>query len=185
MAWIDSRWQPVYGWLDSIEQAFVAPVGPRLLANVEVPDVELFPLRYAPVRTVRFKAGLELGVMHRFMVFMAWLAKRGVVKNWAPYTGVSLGISRWFERLGTDLGAMRVALSGVGLEGEPKTRAWTLVAPAGVGPNIPTIAALLIAQKLHAGTMGARGATPCVGLLTLAEFTRFAKNWGIYEVEGV
>jgi hypothetical protein len=39
-------------------------VGGRLAAACDVPDLELFPARYAGVQTVRFSAALEFGVQH-------------------------------------------------------------------------------------------------------------------------
>ena len=34
----------------------------RWLCNCDVPDLELFPRRYAPVRTVKFRAGVAMTV---------------------------------------------------------------------------------------------------------------------------
>ena len=41
---------------------------------------------------------------------------------------------------------------------------------SGHGPIIPATAAVLLARKLLAGALPARGAMPCMGLFTLDEF---------------
>ena len=41
---------------------FPAPLGPRWVANCDIPDLELFPARYAGVRSVRFSAGVGLRI---------------------------------------------------------------------------------------------------------------------------
>lgn len=74
-------WQNIYGWMDSKTNNFGGFVGKRHLANVDVPDLELFPKHYNVEQRVTFQAGLELTFLHQAMVFMAALAKQGVVKK--------------------------------------------------------------------------------------------------------
>lgn len=178
--WENETWKPVYGWMDSTIKDFGHPVGKRRLANIDIPDLELFPQRYSPVKTVRFGAGLELGAMHEFMVFMAWLVKKGVVKNWSPWTPIALAVSKWFYPFGTDIGGMMINMKGTGKNAQPKNITWRLIAEKGIGPYIPTLPAILVARKLVDGSLTDRGATPCLGLFQLEEFTTLASQWGIY-----
>lgn len=178
--WQDGQWQHIYGWMDSIRHDFGGPVGVRPLANIDVPDLELFPKRYPQLHTLRFRAGLELGFMHDTMAAMAWLVKKGWVGNWQPCAGLCQHISQWFYPLGSDIGGMEVKLSGVDHSGDIKIVTWSLVAEQGVGPHIPTIPALLVADKLISNCSLHRGASPCLGLFSLEEFTHFAAQWGIY-----
>ncbi len=60
--------QSVYGWMSAKKQDFGDIVGKRWLANVDVPDLELFPSRYQVKDTVSFQAGLELPILHLTMV---------------------------------------------------------------------------------------------------------------------
>lgn len=180
-SWQDRQWRTIYGWMDSSKVDLGKPIGKRWLANVDVPDLELFPERYAPVSTVEFKAGLELGVLHNMMVAMAWLAKKRVIKNWAPYTGFALAASQWFYPLGTDLGGMVINLTGIDNNNQTKSIRWTLIAKNGVGPFIPTLPAIVIAKKLLAGSLAIRGAQPCLGLFSLEEFMQIADDWDIYQ----
>jgi predicted DCC family thiol-disulfide oxidoreductase YuxK len=180
-SWRDGEWINVYGWMNSTKHQFPKPIGNRRLANVDIPDLELFPKRYAPVKSVSFKAGLELGILHNTMVGMAWLCKIGLVKNWQPLAGLSKRISEWFYQFGTDDGAMYIRMEGIDKNREPKIIEWNLIARNGVGPNIPTIPAILLARKLIHKESVPTGAMPCLGLLTKDEVMAFASTWGIYE----
>lgn len=178
--WVDSQWVQVYGWMDSIVKDFGPPIGSRHLANIDIPDLELFPERYGALKTLRFRAGLELVPMHKFMVLMAWLAKKGIVRNWAPFAGLSLIISKWFYRFGSDLGGMQVDLFGQDSGEKDKHISWTLIAENGSGPYIPTIPAILVARGMADGSITKKGAYPCLGLFSLTEFLDYADKWGIY-----
>lgn len=168
--YIDGQWQSRYGWSNARRLNFGEAIGKRPVANVDIPDLSLFPERYPDVKTVIFQAGLELPILHYGMVAMAWLAKKGVVKNWAKYTSPILRASRWFERAGTDVGGMRIDIKGTGLDGQAKHLQWVLCATEGVGPYIPTLSATILTKKLISGTLEQRGAMPCLGLFDLSEF---------------
>ncbi|MEE2022676.1 saccharopine dehydrogenase family protein [Alkalimonas mucilaginosa] len=180
MVFSDGNWVHQYGWMSPRRVQFGDKIGPRWLANVDIPDLELFPKRYTPVRTVRFQAGLELPLLHLGMVFMAFLAKCGLVRDWSVFTRTIFRLSTLFQKAGTDMGAMQVNLSGLDWRQQVKQIRWTLYAENGVGPYIPTISAILLAKKLIAGTLDSRGATPCLGLYTMAEFDQEAASLGIY-----
>ena len=144
----EGQWKSVYGWMDARRQDFGGIIGKRWLANVDVPDLELFPDRYTVKSQVRFQAGLELPLLHLSMVCMAWFAKIGLVKDWSRLTKPIVGASNLLMSLGTDNGAMRVNIQGVDVSGVTKTVKWTLYAPGGIGPYIPTLSAIIVARKL-------------------------------------
>ena len=56
---------------------------------------------------------------------------------------------------------------------------WTLTALNGIGPYIPTMSALILADKLVRDTTSLRGALPCLGLFDLTYFDRAAAPEGI------
>ncbi len=176
----DSEWINKYGWMSPRKIDFGNTVGKRLLANVDVPDLELFPARYAPVKTVNFQAGLELPFLHWTMVGMAWLAKKRIVKNWSPLVKPIVATSNWFINLGSDVGGMMIKISGFDTNQKPKEILWRLTAEHGVGPYIPTLSAIILAQQLIAEKPFTAGATACLGLYSLADFDVHAKIWGIY-----
>lgn len=159
------------GWTGVRRHAYPAPVGPRLLSPCDVPDLALFPLRYAGVPKVRFGAGLELEFLHRGMNVMAWMARRGFVQDWSRYAMLLKRAADLFKTWGSDAGAMHVTVQGLSLSGEKIARTWQLVATHGHGPFVPTLAAAALVRKVQAGAVRP-GAYPCVGLLDLEDFSR-------------
>ena len=111
---------------------------------------------------------------------MAKLTQLRLVSNWATVTKPIFQISEQFKGLGTDIGGMRINIKGRQENQAPRTVIWTLFAPDGVGPYIPTFSAVLLARKLIDGEFQKTGATPCLGLYSLAEFSAEASKWGIY-----
>jgi len=185
----DGRLQDVYGWMDSKVKDFGGFVGKRHLANVDVPDLELFPSRYGVTQQVSFQAGLELPLLHKTMVGMAYLSKIGLVRNWAPLSKVIVGTSNVFLPFGSDRGAMEVLVCGKDNDGNAKKVKWILYAPKGNGPYIPTLSTIILARKLlindSQNSPQYTGAKPCVGLFELSDFSAYFDALGIYFEEMV
>ena len=176
----NGAWQNAYGWMDARQHDFGGIIGKRWLANVDVPDLELFPHRYGLTSNVRFQAGLELPLLHLSMVGMAFMTKAGLVKNWSALTKPIVKTSNVFMPFGTDNGAMQVTIEGLDINGAAKTIKWTLYAPDGVGPYIPTLSTLIVAKKMLLGKNAVNGATPCIGQFSLADFSSYFDALGIY-----
>ena len=179
------QWQRAYGWMDSRKVGFGGIVGQRWLANVDVPDLELFPSRYSVKETVKFQAGLELAIMHLPMVAMAWLAKIGLVKNWAPLTKPIVKLSNFFLKWGTNQGGMQIIIEGIGENNKPKTITWSLYADNGIGPYTPTLSTIIVAKKLMSGEISKIGAAPCLELFDREELYSCAEALGIYFKEEI
>ena len=73
------------------------------------------------------------------------------------------------ERFGSKSSAMHVTVRGLDQQSQPLSRTWWLVAGNNHGPQVPCFPAIALARKLLRGEVVARGAMPCVGLLTLDE----------------
>ncbi len=175
----NSRWVNEYGWMSPRKICFGKTLGKRWLANIDIPDLELFPARYPSVRTVKFQAGVELPLLHFTMVVMAFLARIGLVKDWSVFTKQIFQSNKLFKRFGTDAGGMQITLSGTDNSQQSKEIKWTLCAENGVGPYIPTISAIILTRKFIDGSLTTTGATPCLGLYTLEEFDRESASLGI------
>jgi saccharopine dehydrogenase-like NADP-dependent oxidoreductase len=177
----EGRWQDVYGWMDSGVNDFGSYVGKRHLANVDVPDLELFPDRYSTTHTVSFQAGLEIPLLHLSMVGMAYLSKIGLIKSWVPLSKTIVSASNLFLPLGSDKGAMEVRICGKDSNASTQQVKWTLYAPNGNGPYIPTLSTIILARKLLGTSSNSTsqqakleaGAKPCIGLLGLNDFSDF------------
>lgn len=181
------RWTTAWGWQE-LRRVHIRGAGARLAAACDVPDLELFPARYPSVRSVEFHAALESKLQHLGLWTAATLRRAGVpipLERWAP------GLDRCaalFDALGGDAGGMLVALGGTGPDGRPLRLEWHLTAPGNHGPEIPCMAAILLARKLVDGTLDAAGAFPCMGFLTLnefePEFARWKISWALEEIAG-
>lgn len=178
-----NAWINVFGWGESRKRNFGGVLGSRWLANIDIPDLELFPSRYPSVETVHFQAGLEVSLLHHGMSLMSKIVQWKLVKNWAPLTKMIVKASELFLAFGTDDGGMQVTLKGIGKNGKPLQIDWTLFAEGGVGPYIPIISTIILAKKLISGSINETGAIPCQGMYSLEEFDQFAKQWGIFHTE--
>jgi hypothetical protein len=75
---------------------------------------------------------------------------------------------------------MRVSVVGDRRDGSGRVRrTWQLTAPAMDGPEIPCMAAILLARRLARGEVFQSWAFPCMGFLTLSEFAPEFACWKI------
>lgn len=165
--WHGGRWQQGRGWMLTRRPAF--PFGRRWVGLCDVPDLDLFPSRYAGVSTVIFRAGLELKRLHFGTLAAAWLVRLGLIRDLARHATRLRRISEWFLDAGSDVGGMLVELAGRDDQGRALRLRWSLSAAAGDGPQIPATPAVVLARKLADGCVYAAGARPCMGLFTLDE----------------
>lgn len=176
----NGEWQTQYGWMSARRVNFRGSVGKRWLANVDVPDLELFPKFFKVKNKVTFQAGLELSILHLGMVFMAALAKNKLIKNWQKWARPIVKMSDYFLPFGTDKGSMQVKISGQSTQQTPLKYTWTLYAENGIGPFIPTFSACILAKKLIEDELTAYGAMPCINLYQLEDFDEMAVPYNIY-----
>src|SRR5438067_3868459 len=176
--WDGGAWQPAYGWQRLRRHRYPPAVGTRWLADCDVPDLELFPERYPGVQSVQFGAGLELPLLHFGLWLLSWPSRwRWIARLEAHAERLRRG-GEWFAKRGSDVGAMHVEMRGF-RRAHRLTVIWTLVAGHGDGPQIPCTGAIVIARKLAAGTLAARGAMPCVGLFSLDECLRELEGYDV------
>jgi hypothetical protein len=175
-AWIDGRWTMRPGWGELVRRDMPG-LGRRWLSLCETPDLDLLPARYPSARTVRFRAGLELPLLHLGLWLLTWPVRLGWLRSLRSFARPLQRIASWFERFGTDQGGMSVEVWGEDSEGRPVRAMWSLVAEAGDGPNIPVLPALALIRGLIDGRVTARGAKIASDLLSLEtieyEFGRF------------
>jgi len=178
LVWRKGQWRRTWGWMDLLETRL--DVGGRLAAACDVPDLELLPARYSGVQTVSFHAALEFGVQHLTLWSLAVLRRIGLpfpVAHWAVSLNRLAGV---FDAVAGEKGGMRVSVVGDRSGGGGRVRrTWQLTAPAMDGPEIPCMAAILLARRLVRGEGFQPGAFPCMGFLTLSEFAPEFARWKI------
>lgn len=173
------HWELAHGW-QNIRALRFDGLGTRWAATCDVPDLALFPQRYAGVKTVEFRAALELKSQHVVLWTAAALRRVGLPLPLSRHAGWLNRVSgRLLDRFGSPHGGMRVRVSGMRSDGQHGVSTWSLTAPDGNGPEIPCMATLLLTDQLARGTLVARGAMPCMGLLTLDAFTPHFDKWGM------
>jgi hypothetical protein len=177
----DGRWAEAWGWQELRRLRF-AGFGTRWAAACDVPDLELLPKRYAGVKTLQFRAALELCVQHFALWLAAALRRAGVPLPLERWAGPLNRLASCLDGFGSDTGGMLVSLAGTRADGGRARVEWHLTAPGGHGPEIPCMAAILLARKLARGELSARGAFACIGILGLADFEPEFAKWGITTV---
>jgi saccharopine dehydrogenase-like NADP-dependent oxidoreductase len=175
--WRDGEWCTAYGWQELKREQF--SFGGRVAAACDVPDLELLPARYPGVQTVTFRAALEVSLQHYALWTIAACRRMGLP---LPVAGWSTSLDRvgtWLNGLGSDTGGMSVHIVGTDHAGQTKCRTWELMARYNHGPEIPCMAAVILANKLNRGDPFAAGAKVCMGLIGLSDFEPEFARWNI------
>lgn len=165
--WRDDQWRQVHGWQDLTRRHYPAPVQARWIANCDVPDLDLFPKRYAPVRSVQFRAGVGPATNMIGLWLASWLVRMGWISSLASWVPVLHRVASALARFGSKCSAMHVTVRGLDLNGEAAMRNWFLLADQDHGPFIPCFPAIALARKMLRDEISVRGALPCMGLLTV------------------
>lgn len=176
--WQGGRWTEARGWSrlrrERLEVPGATPLPVRWSSLIGAPDLRLFPQRYG-ARSVLFRAGLELPLLHHGLGALAALVRLGCLPSLERWAGPMRWAAGLVERLGTDRGGMEVRVLGTTPDGTPLRRRWTLVAEAGDGPHVPALAARALCRKLLAGRVPP-GARPCLGEVALEEVAAAASG---------
>jgi hypothetical protein len=176
--WRGGQWQALIGW-GKPEPVQFERLATRLGAVCDIPDLELFPAHYQVQDRMVFRAAVEVGLAQRAFAVLAWLKQRGVLKNPSSLARLLNAGAKVFDPLGSALGGMVVRVAGLDGNGTLVKRAWHIAADNDHGPEIPCMAAILLARRLAAGEPMQPGARACVGLHTLSEFTPEFAKWGM------
>ena len=175
--WDGEAWRTGHGWQDmrrvTIEVVGMKPRRRRRVALADVPDLDLFPAMLPGRPAVTFSAGTELGVQMLALWLLSWPVRWGWIASLAGIERALMPLYRLMLRFGGDRSAMRVTLRAGGLE-----RRWSLIAEQGDGPEIPTMAAELLAGDILAGRI-APGARDASSLLTLDRFEPLFRRFAI------
>lgn len=158
----------VFGW-QGLRARHLGPLGWRLLTNIDVPDMDIFPARYG-AKSVRFQAGggLKTGSLANFCV--AGFVRLGVLPNAVMAADALHALGSRLEFLGDGQSAMYIDVKGVGLNGQVLTLTWQITAKNDKGPTIPSCGAIALARMLAQGITTKPGARACVGVIPMAVY---------------
>lgn len=159
----------VWGWQDLRAERY-PELGLRLFGNCDIPDLALFPERYADVRTIRFGAGHEIKLLHLGTWLLSWVVRWGLLPPLGRHADRLLKWSFLFDPLGSSRSGFHMYLTGKGADGRERTERLFIIARQGHGPYIPCAPAIILAERLARGGLLERGARPCLDLIDLNEF---------------
>ena len=178
----DGRAHRVYGWQDLTLKRFEGAVydwkglrlrkfdglGRRLLANVDVPDMDIFPTRYG-AQEVRFQAGS--GIAGTLAIYgVAWLARLGIIRNGASCADWLHKLGRKLEPLRNPSSLMFIKLTGIDTDGNHCKHQWEIEAGVNRGPIIPASGSVALALMHMQGKSIESGARPCAGVVSLESY---------------
>ncbi len=158
----------VLGWLDLTLRS-MPQLGKRVLANVDVPDMDIFARRYG-AQTLRFKAGAGLKLGGVANALLAQALRFGLVRDHVRWAARLHRLGTWFERFGDGKSAMYIDVQGIGVDDQPLNMTAQLTALNDKGPEIPSCAAVALASKMARGYVPQAGARPCVGEISVDEY---------------
>ena len=176
--YVDGSWRRAIGWQE-LRRIHFKGLGWRWAAACDVPDLELLLQRYSKVRTVQFRASLEFAMEHFVLAGLATLSRIGIpipLTRWAtPFERMAVFLGWW----GGEHGGMLVSVTGNDSSGNPRHLEWHLTSGWREGPEIPCLAAILIAERLARGDSVPRGGNACMGYLELNDFEPEFRRLGI------
>jgi saccharopine dehydrogenase-like NADP-dependent oxidoreductase len=176
--WQDGGWVTRHGWA-SPERVAYARLRPRLASLCDINDLERFPAYYPGVQSVMFRAALEIGLSQRGMATLAALRRMGVIPRPEKLAGFLNRAADALDVFGSALGGMVVRVSGVDAGGAAITRSWHIAADDDHGPEIPCMAAILLARRIASGQLQDTGARSSIGQLALADFEPEFRKWNM------
>lgn len=181
--WRDGKWCIVHGWQAIARRRYPAPVKDRWIANCDVPDLQLFPERYGSTQTVQFRAGVGVGASMFGLWLASWLVRIKLIPTLVTYVPVLHAAASAIARFGSSCSAMHVTVRGLDLKGESAVHTWLLIADQDHGPFIPCFPAIALSRKILRGEISARGAMPCMGLLSVAEILSVGRKLDLRVIE--
>jgi hypothetical protein len=169
--WHGRRWRQAVGWHRLHRQDFSVPGRApirRLVALADVPDHTIVPASLPGKPAAIFRAGPEFGFQLLTLWLLSWPVTWGWINGLSPFARWLLPLQKLSARFGTDRSAMAIEVKGIS-GGEATVRRWTLIAEKGDGPEIPTIAAHVLANAIADGRLDP-GARHAAGQVQLADF---------------
>lgn len=157
-----------YGW-QRLGRHGMGTLGPRWMCDVDLPDLDLIPPLYPHLTNFETRAGLEVGLFHVGLYAISFLARAGILRQPEALAEPLLWIKRRLKFLGTETGGMYVRMAGESPSGRLHGIEWVLEAHNGHGPNIPTLAATVLAKRLAREGTRHPGARPAVRLVALGD----------------
>ncbi len=171
--WRSGRLARTTGWRGG-HVIDIPTLGRRRVAAVETFDAEHLGSLLTVQSRVAFFAGLEFRIEQYGIEAIAALRKRGLINNVRPLVPWLLKARRITRILASDVGGMRVEISGLDAQRVPCRARWSLIARRDHGPFVPILPAAAAVDALIAGRVpaGAQLAHHAVSLRDILDQAR-------------
>lgn len=176
--WQGGQWTTQYGW-SAPQTVNFRRLAPRLASLCDIPDLELFAAHYPGVQSVMFRAALEIGLGQRGMAVMASMRRAGIIGHPEKFAAFLNRAGDLLDPFGSALGGMVVRVKGRDGAGHAAQAEWHIAADDDHGPEIPCMAAILLARRLATGALSEIGAYTSASMLSLADFAPEFARWGM------
>ncbi|PSJ43665.1 saccharopine dehydrogenase [Sphingomonas deserti] len=183
--WRGRRPATGWGWQDLQRRDFtvegVKPLRRRLVGLADVPDLDLLPARLPGRPAVSFLAGTDVRLHNIGLWLLSWPVRWHWLESASGLTNLLVRLHGWSRWTSSLRSAFSVRL--VGKAGSRRIeRIWTLIAEEGQGPEIPSLAASILLERLDTLVPGARDAGTA---LTIEDFeavlSRMPASWEVRE----
>lgn len=132
----DGKRNTIYGWQDLTFRKY-PELGFRLLSNCDVPDLELFPTRYNNLKNIRFRAGLEVPLLHLGLSALSWLVRLGILKSLKPLAEPFYKAGPLFDIFGTKRSGFHMEMTGTDHRNNFKKETFYILTDSGHGLTRP------------------------------------------------
>jgi Domain of unknown function (DUF4166)/Saccharopine dehydrogenase NADP binding domain len=183
--WRGGRWEQATGWHMLRRETFEVAGRKslrRLTALSDVPDHTIMPDMVEVAGQGRaattFRAGPEFSFQVLGIWVLSWLVKWRLIPSLSALSGWLRYLQAPTNKLGSDRSGMFVEVKGF-VDKQGSIRRWTLIAEDGDGPEIPTLAAVILSEMITGGGVGP-GARDASTLVTLDQFAPQFNGLAIY-----
>jgi len=173
--WRDGAWQEHIGWSMPVRKRIDSAVC-RDANLINAADAVLFP-KHFNARSVLFRAGLAMPVMHLALQWLGTLRSFGLLPNLTRFISPLRWLADRLVPFGSDNGGMLVEVVGESSQDSCLLACtWRLSAQPGQGPFVPTVATRAILRNIQRIPHGARA---CIGELPLTAYVQAMDDLGV------
>ena len=122
----------------------------RWLARCDIPDLELFPVRYPNLEKLEFRAGVAMWPTMLGLGLLSGAVRAGVLKSVERLAPVLKRVAATLEPFGSGHSGMYVRMKGMDRRGRSVEKVWQLIARDNDGSDVPCMGAVALARVTSA-----------------------------------
>lgn len=167
-----------YGWQGFRLKRFWR-LNTRALGDCNIPDFDILPDRYPGITTVRFQAGTEFKSHQLALWLLSFLVRFRLIDSLAPLAAFMMKLSKPFGLMSSGNSGYFLEMTGTDHDGKKQQKRFDLIARKQHGQHIPCMPSIILTKKLAADEIQQRGASACVGMVSLDEYLQAMSKFDI------